>query len=210
MKRSLSILGTVSLVALAACAHAPPPAAASPDAPSTNVTTTSAEVSRTSAELEAPSYLPLQAQEGVRAGPSERIGAPPVDSWAGRYPDAATELGRWILSHPETARALAKWQERHPEKMEVLVDWSLTHMYESLGAFLFDRTGWSDLQDIAGESDGLHGFMDWIRRAPAAATELSAHTDGVTFADQHAESLARMSEKAASSGYSRASVISQP
>jgi hypothetical protein len=176
-------LPALAALALAACAHSPPPAGHDASA---GVTTTSATVPGQNDLFESPS------DEAKHPTPYHPVEVPPVDAWAWNYPDAAMELGQWELGNPETARALAKWQRLHPEKMEALVDWSVTHLYEPLGAFLMDRTGWSELQAIAAGSDELHGFIGWIRRAPVAARELAVHTDGLAFANEHAEALSKM------------------
>jgi hypothetical protein len=188
MKLSLLAALSASLVTLVGCAHNPPPTAVS------RLTTTSADVPRTPPPLD---LFETPAEEAAHPTPYNPVDLPPVDRWASRYPDAATELGQWELANPETARSLARWQERHPEQMEALIEWSSDHGSEPLGAFLMDRAGWSDLQAIAGESEDLHGFLAWVGNAPRAAREMAQHTDGLAFADEHAALFAKASEAAA-------------
>ena len=144
MRFSLAAAMTLPLLALAACAHNPPPR------PNPGVAPGEATLTSGTVRAAEPDLFPPWDQEVTHPTPFEPVAVPPLDQWAWRYPDAATELGQWALGNPEAARALARWQGRHPEQMEVLVDWSLTHPYEPLGAFLMDRAGWGELQAIAG------------------------------------------------------------
>jgi len=131
-----------SLVLLAGCAHGAPPRMSNASA----VSTTSVSSSQLSVDPRVP-----EISEAVRPYAPKEV--PSLKYWAGRYPDAAMELGEWIASHRSTARELSNWQRRHPEQMEALVDWSITYPDQSLGAFLFDRSGWNELWTIARGDD---------------------------------------------------------
>jgi hypothetical protein len=212
---AFAALGALVALGMAGCAHeAKPPAVssvtvtnpsgeviASTGEPVGITTTTSATVP--GAAMGDPTLAPVTADSPSWTPVPNRLiddaptiqprtqAVPVMSRWPGRYPDAARLLSEWTHDHETTARRLAEWADKNPDQMQTLVDWSITNVSESLGAFFFNRAAWTDFQRIADtDREGVEDFVLWIRRAPTAAKELSAHPSGLAFATTHEAQLA--------------------
>jgi hypothetical protein len=116
----------------------------------------------------------------------------PIGRWSARYPDAARMLATWTREHEATARELGRWAARDPEQMKTLVDWAITNESETVGAFFYGRTAFTDLRRVAdADRPALDALVLWIRSARPAAKELAAHPTGLAFATNHEEQLAQ-------------------
>jgi hypothetical protein len=127
-------------------------------------------------------------------GARDEANAPiaPVARWSSRYPDAARMLAAWTREHEATSRELGRWAARNPEQMKTLVDWAITNESETVGAFFFGRSAFTDLRRIAdGDRPAVDALVLWIRSARPAAKELAVHPTGLTFATNHEEQLAQ-------------------
>jgi hypothetical protein len=116
---------------------------------------------------------------------------PPLTRWEERYPDAARLLAEWSQSHGAAAYELGQWTRRQPDQMATFVNWAITNVEEPLGAFFFNRSTFRDLERVVAEDrDAVDGLLVWIRRAPTAALELSAHPGSLAFTTLHENQLA--------------------
>jgi hypothetical protein len=113
--------------------------------------------------------------------PTHPVAVASLDQWTARYPDAARELGDWMKKYPECSRDLMELDTVRADALRVLTEWAITHRYESVRAFLFERFGWEKLRAMLdeGRTEGVEAYLAWVRRSQDAAMELVSHSRGL-------------------------------
>jgi hypothetical protein len=110
-----------------------------------------------------------------------------ITEWKNRYPYAAEGLREFVRQNPDAAAALFRGDAADPERIEALTEWAITNPDEKLESFPSNVDNWDFVRPLLkpDKRAGLEAYLEWCRKSPHAALELTHHGHGLAWAGEH-------------------------